>query len=243
MAFISGRNTKLLSDEYDLGGFLNQVDKTQEAALLDTTTFGQTSRTFITGFKSGTLSVAGFWDGSAAAIDVVLQAALGAVSGQIVTVGPDGLAVGKRIQQLLSRLTRYGISEAVDSVVAVSGEMQADGGIDYGVSLHDLAAETATGNSTSVDNGAASTNGGVAHLHLTAITAAGGDTLDVKIQHSTNDSTWVDLVTFTQLTTALAKERIVVAAGTTVNRYLRGLWTKGGVGSPSYTFHVGFSRR
>jgi NAD/NADP transhydrogenase alpha subunit len=63
------------------------------------------------------------------------------------------------------------------------------------------------------------------------------------VQHSVNGSVWADLVTFAQVTTTPTKERVVVAAGTTVNRYLRGNWTKGGAGSPSYVFCVGFGRR
>lgn len=243
MAFVSGRTTKLLVDQYDLSAFFQSTDVDASVAMLKTTAYGDTAERYIAGLKDGTLGLTGLYDGGASAADAILSAALQSAGGEIITAAPEGLAVGKRLRQLLSRLSNYKVSLPHDGVVGTSASLQSDGGIDAGVSLHDLAAETGTGNSTSVDNAAASTNGGVAHLHLTAVTAVGGDTLDVKVQHSTNDSTWVDLVTFAQLTTALTKERVVVAAGTTVNRYLRGLWTKGGAGSPSYTFHVGFSRR
>lgn len=240
---ISGVNAKILCDVTDLSSFLNQAGTDQDAQLLETTTFNAGNRTYLGGFKGGTVSLQGFWDGAAGAVDAILGAALGSAAAQVMTIAPDGLTVGKRLKLLSARETKYGTTTPVDGVVGVTADIQADGGIDAGVSLHALAAETATGSSASVDNAILSSNGGVAHLHVTVVTAVGGDTLDVKVQHSTNDSTWVDLVTFTQLTTATTKERVVVAAGTTVNRYLRANWTKGGAGSPSYTFAVGFGRR
>ena len=241
MSFLSGKNAKVLSDVTDLSAYLNAVDTTQDAQLLETTTFGATGKTYRMGFKNGTASLKGFWDGAVAAVDAVLAAALGSAGGEIVTIAPDGLTVGNRLYLLLSRLTKYSVSTPVDGVVAITADMQADGGIDYGVSLHALAAETATGSGASVDNAASSANGGVAHLHVSAVTAVGGDTLDVVVQHSTNGSTWVDLITFAQLTTATTKERLTVAG--TVNRYVRASWTKGGAGSPSYTVAIGFARR
>jgi hypothetical protein len=240
---ISGVNAKVLCDVTDLSAFLNGADTSQEAALHETTTFNAGGRTYLPGFKNGTAALKGFWDGAAAAVDAVLDAALGTATGQVMTIAPDGLTVGARLKLLSARETKYGVTTPVDGVIAVSADVQADGGIDAGVSLHALAAETATGSGASVDNAALSSNGGVAHLHVTAVTAVGGDTLDVVVQHSTNGSTWADLVTFTQITTAVTQERIVVAAGTTVNRYLRASWTKGGAGSPSYVFCVGFGRR
>lgn len=241
MSFLSGKGAKVLSDKYDLSAFFNSVDTSQDAQLLETTTFGATAKTYLVGFKNGTASLKGFWDGAAAAVDAILAAALGSAGGEIVLIAPDGLTVGKRLYLLLSRLTKYGISTPVSGVVAVSADLQADGGIDYGVSLHDLAAETTTGSGSSVDNAASSANGGVAHLHLTDATAVGGDTIDITVQHSANGSTWADLITFTQVTTAATQERKTVTG--TVNRYTRANWTKGGAGSPSYTFAVAFARR
>jgi hypothetical protein len=112
--------------------------------------------------------------------------------------------------------------------------------VEHGVSLHDLTAEVATGNGTSVDNGAATTNGGVGVLHVTAIAGAAPSVV-VKIQHSTDASTWVDLLSFTAATAA-TKQRIEVAAGTTINRHLREVHTFGGTTS-SFTFNSAFARR
>jgi hypothetical protein len=93
-------------------------------------------------------------------------------------------------------------------------------------------------NGTSVDNGAATANGGAINIHVTAFSGLTSDS--IIIEHSTNDSVWNTLATST-LVTGLTSERIVVAAGTTVNRYLR---VRDDVtGSGSITAQVGFARR
>lgn len=244
MAFISGKSAKVLSDVTDLSAYLNAADTSQDAQLLETTAFGATGRTYLLGFKNGTASLKGFWDGATAAVDAVLSAALGSAGGEIVTIAPDGLTVGKRLHLLLSRLTKYSVSTPVDGVVAVTADMQADGGIDYGISLHDLAEETVSGSGSAVNHGAATANGAVAHLHCTATIATSSETLDVIIEQSATGA-WAGeettLLSFTQLALVTAKERVAVAG--TVQQYLRATWTEGGTGTPGWTFTVGVARR
>ena len=81
-------------------------------------------------------------------------------------------------------------------------------------------------------------NGGVAYLNVTGVTGTSPNIV-VKVQHSTNNSTWVDLATFTAAT-AIGAQRIPVSG--TVNRYLRTLWTVTGT-TPSLTFTASFARR
>jgi hypothetical protein len=77
-------------------------------------------------------------------------------------------------------------------------------------------------------------------VHTTAIAGAAPSVV-WKIQHSTDNSTWADLVTFAA-STAVGFERVEVAAGTTVNRYLRAIRTFGGT-TTSITSAVAFARR
>ncbi len=100
---------------------------------------------------------------------------------------------------------------------------------------------TATGNGTSVDNGASTTNGGAGFLSVPVNTRNGNIT--VKIQHSADNSTFADLVTFTVVSsTTKTSQRVEVASGTTVNRYLRVNYTVAG-SSGSATPVVAFTRR
>jgi hypothetical protein len=79
----------------------------------------------------------------------------------------------------------------------------------------------ATTNGTSVNNLASSAYGLHANLHV--ITTASGN-FAFKIQHSTDDAIWADLVSFTINGSALASEHIAVTG--TVNQYLRGVATR-----------------
>jgi hypothetical protein len=158
------------------------------------------------------------------------------------TIAADGgLVVGSRcvIGQALD--TKYDVKAPVGGVVSVSADFQCDAGAVQGVVLAGLSAIIATGSGTSVDGSASSANGGVGMVHVTANTRNG--TNIVKIQHSADNSSWADLVTFTTVpSTTTTSERISVATGTTVNRYLRANYTVAG-SSGSATITVAFSRR
>jgi hypothetical protein len=94
-------------------------------------------------------------------------------------------------------------------------------------------------NGAAVDGGAASNRGAVAHLH--AIYASGvGKSLIVKVQHSTDNNTWADLVTFDTLTNP-GSSRKLVADNTTVNRYVRAIVAGGDI-TGSWVIAVGLSR-
>jgi hypothetical protein len=70
-----------------------------------------------------------------------------------------------------------------------------------------------------VDNGGATSNGIIANLHITASDQA----TVAKVQHSADNSTWADLVTFTSVAAGRGAERKIVTG--TVNRYLRATWS------------------
>lgn len=240
MAFIHGKGTAVLFNGYNLSGFFNDASANRSVETAETTVFGKNSKTYIVGLMDGTISLSGLFDGAANAVDAVLQATLGVEDSGVVTVLYDGATAGNRVQMAITESTSYDISAPVGDVVSASAELQADGGIDNGIALSDLKAITTTGNETSRDNSASTANGGVAHLHVTA--NAHNNNAVFKVQHSADNSTWVDLVTFTTVaTTVTTAERVVVAAGTTVNRYLRATSTLSGTGS--VTFQISFARR
>lgn len=237
-----GKDTKILLGAVDVSGFFTSYDSTGSVESHETTTFGKQRKTRIPGLADGSATMQGLWDGAVLAIDEILSATLG-VAGQILTAGRNGLAaIGDRAELLKALHSNYQRTSPVNDVVSLSATLEGDGGLDNGVVLHPLAAEVATGTSANVDHGAATANGGVAHLHVTA-KAGTAPTLQVKVQHSVDNSVWVDLVTFATLNDVLGAERVEVAAGTTVNRHTRAQRTIGGTGGPSWTHAVAFARR
>jgi len=235
MSFQHGKSSVILVNEFNLSAYFRGIETGKSVESHDTTVFGQGSKTYLPGLKDGTLSLDGLWDGASGAIDEKANTMLGSASGQLITVAPAGFAVGNRCDLLASRFTSYNVSDPVGDLVSIALDCQADGGIDGGVCLNDLAtAVVAAGNGSNVDNGAATTNGYSAILHVVSFT---GTTATIKAQHSTDGSTFSDLATFTAATAATSERK----TGTgTVNRYLRyniaGTFT-------SITFALALARR
>ena len=240
MAFIHGKSAGIVHGVYDLTSYLNDASVSQNVETAETTAFGAAAKTYITGLRDATISASGMFDGAADAIDEVLTASIGSDTLAPMIVAQSGLTGAERAYILQSKTTSYDVSSPVGDVVSVSFDSQADGGVDDAVLLTNLAAITATGNGTGRDNTTSTTNGGMAQVNVTANTL--DDTLVFKVQHSADNSTWADLATFTTVpATTTTSERVLVASGTTVNRYLRANYTTSGTGS--ITFIMAFARR
>ena len=243
--FRHGKNTIVFVSKYDVSEYFNSSTTTNEVDTPETTTFGSTSRSYITGQKAGMVSFEGLWEGTVVGVTNTIDVAFGdglAGAESIITVGSEGAGIGRRAKLLLANETSYEITGAIADVVSITAEAEATGGLDGGVLLAAQQAVTATVANASVDNAASSANGGVAHLHVTTNTRDGAVT--VKVQHSANNSTWADLVTFTNTTAATTtSQRVEVAAGTTVNRYLRANVSGFAGSTGSVTITVGFARR
>jgi len=238
---VHGKNTVILVDAGNLTEYFNNQDLPETIDSNDTTTFGHDSKTSVSGLRSGSMSLQGFYDGTPTGINAILNPYLGAASDQVVSTAPAGFALGNAVDMLQSQVTNYKKTSVVTDVTKIGVDFKADGPIDAGYSLHNLTpAETATGNSSNLDNGAATSNGGVAHIHCPTVSGTNPTNIS-KIQHSSDNVTYLDLVTFTQLTAA-GSRRVEVAAGTTVNRYLREAHTIGGT-NPSFGYAVAFARR
>lgn len=218
MAFRHGKNTRVLFGKYDMSRFLNESSVSESIDTAETTAYGKAAKTYIVGHADGTISLSGMFDGDTDASDEVFSTALGDDDGRVVTIAPEGLTAGRRVQVAKTKSTSYESSSPVADVVSVSVEVQADGGVDRGISLIDLAAVSATGTGTAQDNTASTTNGAVGVVHVTANTRNGGTT--IKIQHSADNSTWADLVTFDAVGASTETSQRVEVTGT-VNRYLR----------------------
>lgn len=237
MAKTHGKETAVLINEFDVSGFFNSMDLSRDVDTPESTTFGDDDREYIAGLRGGSISYGGFWDNtSTTGSDEVLNATLGVATARIVSAYPAGTTLGNIAYLYNTHSTSYSVSSPVDGITSISADMIATGQIERGVSVHALTARTSTANGTSVDSGASSSNGGVGHLHVTAL--SGATTLDVDIEDSANDSTFASLISFTQVTTSTTSERSTVAG--TVDRYLRAAWTISGT---SYTFAVTFARR
>jgi hypothetical protein len=243
MAGKRGINAAVFFNQYDLSQYLRQAAPSLNIDELDATHFQSPGgdRVYIPGFRTGQLSLEGFWESDPVdldAVDDVFQAALGQELKQNVLVAPEGaLTLGNRCYLMEADVINYNVSSPATELIMSTASLQSSSGIGGGVILQPTAALTATGNGASVDNGAATTKGGAGHLHITAASGT-TPTITGKIQHSVDDSVWVDLISFAAANAETA-ERIEVTG--TINRYLRFIRTIGGT-TPSFLATVGFAR-
>jgi len=165
---------------------------------------------------------------------------------RFVTVCQEGLTQGTRCLLASTIMKSYEIKSAVSDVVSVSVELQADGGIEAGYVLQGattLAGASGVNNGTVLDNGAtlgATSRGYVAHVHVTANTLSVRPT--IRVEHSTDNATWVTLDTFTgQLAGIVTADRLT-SSSATVYRYVRASVTSAS-GTGSLTYSMAFSRR
>lgn len=244
MAFQTGVTLKILLNQYDITGYFRSLSLAGERSMYDTTVFGSTAKQSIPGLKSGSISLEGLFEDTATldAPDTVFKNLESAAVVPIVSVFPEGWALGKRAYLLQVHENSHSIGAQVDALILNSAEFTDNDGYDFGVSLHALTPETSlpfTG--TATDNLAATTNGGVGFLHTTAIAGTSPNAV-IKIQHAAV-ATYADLITFTPVTSlATGFQRVVVPAGTTINRNLRATITEGGTTS-SITSSISFARR
>lgn len=241
MALVSGVTMKVLIDQYDMSAYFRSISPSSTRGMYDTTAFGSTSKTSVPGFVEGSIDIEGFFEDTAtlSAPDNIFNAIEASTTVPLVSIAPAGLAVGKRVYLMQAHEATHSVKAVVDALVLNSASFKSNNGYDFGVSLHDsMFSEPEDNVAASVDNLVSSANGGVGFVHLLDI-AGTLPTVTFKIQHSTNNSTWVDLITFTTQSVAGALRSTVTG---TVNRYVRAVWTMGGSVDGAF-FVVTFARR
>jgi hypothetical protein len=238
MAFVAGRRAKVLIGEFDLSAFLNNASAARTADLADVSVFGDTDREFLKTMQAATVTLSGFIDTVAGATEPVLSSFLTGTSTRPVSIFWDADAIGSPGICGAGWEGSYEDSAPVDGVQAIAANLSFTGQVDRAVSLHALGAETGTGAYASVDNGASSSNGAVAVLHVTAAGSSGTGT--VAIQDSADNMTWTPPLTGGTFTNFTAATSEVIYISGTIRRYVRANLTSA---RNTQTFAVAFGRR
>lgn len=88
---------------------------------------------------------------------------------------------------------------------------------------------------------ASTVNGGIGIFHVTSLVLGGYTNLSLSVDHSVDGAAWNQLAV--QIVTTVGGFRVLVAAGTTVRRYLRAAYGYTGAGAgPQVNFLTGFVR-
>jgi predicted secreted protein len=228
-----GLNTDIWLGAYDVGTYFNNVNVPAEKDEVDVTGFGASGKSFVTGYKSGSIDLEGFFYGGDNEIDEQLESYFSADNAVVCTVMVTGDALGNPARIASIKQRTYNAGANVNDAAKISASLRANNGPNRGLVLHAKEAETATGNETGVDWGATSTtsDGFAAALHVFAI--SGGITFTPKLRDSADNSTYAD-VTGGGFTAVTAVGAQYLEGTASVRRYTRLDWTISGTGSVTF---------
>jgi hypothetical protein len=246
---VHGKGTKIYIDEFDLSEYFQSADISSTLDTAETTGFGATAKTYIQGLADASISLAGMWSADTDGSDEELEALLANATSPILSIPTGAGVIGGGVWIAQANETSYNISTPVTDISAVAADFQCSPNTTANLTLGAAAGKQLTtggsiaygavGAQASVDNAAGTTAGGFALLHVPTNTISGGTTT-WKVEHSTDDSTWADLLTFTAIAATTAGSELVAVAGT-VNRYTRASVATAG-SSGSITSMVSFAR-
>jgi len=216
---ITGIGANLWVDQYNVTGDVGAVDSINSSRTqIDVTDIEHDFMERLPGIGDGSIAFSGYFNPSSGGLHQAVGSAMStAVS--MITVGL-GTAIGSPAASIGAAKTDYGVTRGADGSLAVN--VGAASGIGYGTDWGFLLAGrgTATGTaSTTVDNGAASTKGAQAYLHITSVTAG---TVTITVQDSSDNSSFSNVTGLSFTASSTATSEYKATAGTaTIARYLR----------------------
>jgi hypothetical protein len=241
MAFIAGLNCRYYAGPLRFSVFGKSVNAEATVAQLDVSSQEDVAMVYINGQKNGSASIEMMLDTTGTALQFSTLNTW-TTTPQPVTIAFDGATLAAtNVWMLLGNQSSVSYGSTVGDMVAANVDIQTDGPADWGQVIAVEAAVTVDGNGTAVDGGAATTNGGVAHIHSTAFSGLTNNI--VTIEGSADGATgWATISGGTFATiTATGSQRLVIAPGVSVPRYLRVVDNVTGAGS--HTRFVSFARR
>ena len=131
MAFVHGKSATFKLDIaagtlVDYSSYLEDISFPRSVETAETTTFGSSAKSYITGLSDATISLSGKFDATA---DATLAGVLGQAASISFEYGPAGSASGAVKYLGEAIMTSYEVSATVGDVVTASVELQVTGAI------------------------------------------------------------------------------------------------------------------
>jgi len=134
MAFVHGKNAYIQLDNSagtltSLTSIANEISYSQSIDTAETSVFGSSAKTYITGQNDATISIKGLFDQTTAntiegAIDALISGSLTSLK---FVFGPQGSTAGNKKITGTAIVTAYDIGASVGDVVSLSVELQRTG--------------------------------------------------------------------------------------------------------------------
>jgi len=237
---LAGDHLQVLVDAYELTGDHNQITIDDSYKLLDATSFGMAAERYIQGQRSMSLSHKGYLNPEAAASHPVLKGI--AVDGVVsVLVGQNAAPVlGDPVFNLLTQQEFYTTKPEIGQVIPFNAKFANRGELGgWGQVLVPPTSITNSSTGSNLDNGAATSKGGAAFLHILTDTIS--DSYLIEIEGSANGSSgWGQVAEFDADGLARGSERVALL--TSIPRYLRYKATRFGTGGDTLRFAISVVR-
>lgn len=238
MAKQSGLGDNFYAGGYDLSGDVNSVGKISGGpALLDFTTINKFANVRQGGLRSGEVDITTFFESGTGGVSPSGVAGLATLprTDEIMTY-TRGTTLGNPSASCFARQLNYDPTRGTDGSLTIGITGQSDGyGLEWGIQLTPgLRTDTTATPGPASNFGTATTFGSQAYLHVTAFS---GTSVDVKVEHSSDNTSWATLIDFG------SQSAIGASRGTstsTVNQYVRA--TTGTGTFSTITFAVNFVR-
>ena len=227
MAFTPGTDTRYFVGSQRFSPYGKSLSVDSSSTQLDTTSLEDTAETFIYGQRNATATLELMLDTEYATQSEFTTLNTWTTTETPVTIGLQGMDALDNVVLIGGNASSVTYGAEVSGLVAANVSIQANGGDDWGYVIAPEAAITADGNGAARDLTAQSTNGGVAHLHVTAFTGLTSNV--ITIEDSADGSTgWATIATFATVS-GVTSERLAIAG--TIKRYVRVVDDVTGTGS------------
>ena len=232
MAKKAGLAQKMFVGNFDVSADIASVEQcSTPVAVLDVTAIDKSATERLHGLVSGTCQFTSYFNDAAAAAHLGFRAP----STDVGFSWFIGQTVGDAVFMMDAQTVNYDPTRGADGALTFNVEANTKNNVPvWGVALTAGAiTHTEATNGTTLDQGAQTSAGAEAILHVTSFT---GSNFTATVQDSSNGSSWGTLKAFTQVT-GVGNERVTVSG--TVERYVRVIST--GTFNP-VTFAVSFRR-
>jgi len=230
VSFVHSKATDVYVNGVDITTFLSKATSSKMVDKAETSCFGATYKAYVPGLTDAQLTLEGYFDGTASAIDAQLQALL-ANDTSLFTLLPIGDAASNPGTSFLGWESSYNILSDITAAVKVAMTAESKTGavpIIIGEPKTTFNAVATTFTPTYDTALAPTTAGGELHYHVFALTGTGSPTVTLSWQTSPDGSAWTTIATSGAISTAPSYGRIVVAPGVTIDVQSRIAIVRGG---------------
>ena len=218
MAKKSGLGNLLLYNGVDISGDVSAVSISTPREVLDVTGISKSALERINGLSDASIEASIFFNDASSQAHLTLR---GLPTTDVIVAWAMGTTVGDACAFLTAKQMNYDWSRGADGSLAgtVNSQLSSGTNLEYGNLLSaGLVTASSAASIASRDDGASTSNGAAAFLMIADINS-GSPT--VKVQESSNNSSWSDLINFSTVADGAEPSAERLSMSGSVARYLR----------------------